>query len=229
MPKGDSVKAKVLANKGVGMKLTPKVQEISSAGPANLAGQDNLAYLKESEKVALIQKLVGGDSKAAKRDLKALGAYTKDEHYAGIREFQRTGEGSALHQKYAGEIESYIERAPKLGDVPSYRGVDLNSTSKVRVPKVGDTIDMGGTSSWSLSREEAGIFAGTKSTKPTGHLVYTVSGQSRGTMIGNLSKSPGEREVLVSKNAKYKVVSIEEIPAAYRTNAYTLIHLKELM
>jgi SPP1 gp7 family putative phage head morphogenesis protein len=112
-------------------------------------------------------------------------------------------------------IEKYITKAPKYTK-EIYRGIDLNlDRSKVEeIFKVGDIVDMKGTSSWSTKFETV---------KQFGPIRFISEDTPLSTAIGHLSIHPTESEVIVSKTVKFKIIKIERTTGylgSFGTNIY---------
>ena len=86
--------------------------------------------------------------------------------------------------------------------------------------EAGAIIDIngGGTASWSTERTVAKQFATGGSTR----LIFSCETQNMGTSIRHISKYKSESEVLVSKNARYKVIGTPKT-----VNGYTYVEVKE--
>ena len=121
-------------------------------------------------------------------------------------------------EKYAQNIEKYVNLAPKWDGGTTYRGINVSKNTVAKY-KVGGIIDANkGTASWSSDREVARDFASGKKTK----VVFSCKTQSKGTSVKHLAKYGNEKEVLVSKNAEYKITSMKE------KNGVVYIDVKEV-
>ena len=120
---------------------------------------------------------------------------------------------------YGDQLERFIELAPKWAGGQTRRGIRVYDPDKFRdLTTVGAIIDANGnaTASWSTSNFWSGAFAGND---PGVSIVFVNQNpQRRGTSIKNLSSINHEDEVLVSKNATYKVVGVwRGVDRDYRT------------
>lgn len=173
------------------------------------------SYLRKRAVAYTMRQLNVSDDVA--KELNAAVNDYSDRAYSIVREYQR-GQKTRNDQKAADvsrKLETYIEKAPKWGGSATYRGV-----SSSNVPKVGDLIDMGGTSSWTTRSDIAANFANTAKSSGLGNnmIVFKSNTQRSGTSIRHLSHSPHEDEVVVSKKTKYRVASVNLVDGAYRVN-----------
>lgn len=115
-------------------------------------------------------------------------------------------------------LERFIEISPKF-DGPVYRGIALDETVDVAsLFRAGNVVDMRGTSSWSssedLSRKFADPFELAKQKilkDPHGKVgvEFHLSQTNKGASISHISYFSHEMEVLISKDARFLVRSIE--------------------
>ena len=195
-----SITAQVVANNGVGMKLA------QSGHYDDRQMFDGGAYSYPSA-VNFTAELLGVDREDALKYNEAVYEWT-DGSYADIREVQRGLGGNAVVTERAALLEEYIAKAPKWGGGMTYRGVE----SKM-LPQVGDVIDMRGSSSWSSSLGEAQYFSyvdanGNNAGKFP--IIFQSKTQRHGTSVKHLAEYSSEDEVVVSKNAKYRVTGVSK-------------------
>ena len=165
--------------------------------------------MNETQAIEYIQRIAGVDAQTAKEMNDAVWSWT-DGSYHGIREVQQGRSSNEVHKKYGENIEKFLERATKWGGGVTYRGIDVYDIGY----RVGDKIDMKGTSSWSTQESIARSFAGSSGS------VFVSPTQSRGTSTNFSHQHHGEHEVTVSRKAKYIVDKIEK--RGYRT--YYFVH-----
>ena len=101
-------------------------------------------------------------------------------------------------------IESFIKTAPKWYGDETYRGMNV-SDNFIKNLKVGDTYTPGKVSSWSTDRHFS-----TQHIEEGKNPVLFINreGQPKGTSIVHASVYPTDSEVLVSKQASYKITNI---------------------
>jgi len=115
-------------------------------------------------------------------------------------------------------LEKYIAASPSYDGV-LYRGISVTEDVLTQFEK-GRVIDMHGVSSFSSSKKVALDFTQTRQDKIG--IIFRVPEVEQSTSIAHLSQFPGEKEVLVSENAKFEIVSVKE------KNGTTYIDLKEV-
>ena len=159
--------------------------------------------------------------------------YSKEEQIAAVKDFTisdyseirkvQCGQGKMAQEtqdslrKKGEAIEEYIDAStPYEGAV--YRGINTDT-----VLKVGQTVDMQGTSSWSTDKEVGVDFAGTHANGDKGpwgrktgnekaYVFQMDKAPRKNTYIDDISANRGEKEVLVSKDTRFKITKIEETP-----------------
>ena len=156
--------------------------------------------------VAAAQQATGKYSKADQ--VKAI-EYWSDGGYGKIRRTQ-TGKSTDPTATAQGEaIEEFIDQAKTYkGDL--YRGISTDEPLDLRV---GQVIDMKGTSSWSKSEDAADEFAHFDEYS----YFFVTEGLTRAADISMHAMNPGEEEVLVSAKTKFKVLRIEYDPDLEQT------------
>ena len=152
----------------------------------------------------------------------AISSYTAGG-YRAIRQVQR---GEAITQeffrnqpldritKYGTDVEKTIGLLPSYNKANIYRGVsyvdDQNSWQRYRNLKKGEIIDHGGTSSWSSDRKVAKKFSTDRNDSDRFSAIFkNVNKFRENTSVNHLSRARNEAEVLVSKNTKFRVVSVK--------------------
>lgn len=180
---------------------------------------ENISTLDKKSRYELIANDLGEkiDSPKVKLTEQSIKRFTEMD-YRQIRAVQTTGAQDSHGNKYSDfeevkaygkAIEDYIEKAPKY-DEPIFRGVtgiydkaDSNTPGiDIAKLKVGRTIDMKGTSSWTTNAKMAKTF---------GNVIFVSSNVSKAVSITGLSAIGGEKEVLVSKKLKFKIDKIKQV------------------
>ena len=146
-----------------------------------------------------ISKALGVSKEHAKMMESAVDNFTGYE-YSEIREAERAGKPN----KDSEHLGLFIDKSPKW-DKPAYRGiqVDRDMVNKLMSAK-GQTIDMGGTSSWSSDKSMTELFSNLPKEGKVG-VLFQVEKPGRATSVKHLSMNEHEDEVLVHKDQKYKV------------------------
>lgn len=173
---------------------------------------------------AAIMAATGVDEQTAEKMREAARSFT-GSGYTSIRHAE-TGtlhtspESLQSYREQADHLEAYLQLAPKWAGGTTYRGL-RNTKGADGVPKVGETISMRGTSSWSTSKETAKSFSskGWDGEK----LIFVSETQRRGSSITGLSKfGTSESEVLVSMHSSYRVDKLT------KRGSYTYVYVTEL-
>lgn len=164
-----------------------------------------------------IAQQLGIDSATASRYDEAIDSYS-DMYYSSIRDYQKGRPQNARpetlekYKQWGEDLEQFIDRSPKWGGGTTYRGF---TTSQERFEKLmadmvsGKELDMGGTSSWSSQKSVAEKFS---SSRRGGRysVILECPGQNRGTSIRAVSSFLEEDEVLVSRQARYKITGTRQ-------------------
>lgn len=161
----------------------------------------------------------------------ALYNFTGD-YYEEIREAQRAGDTSSFYGQKSVTLENFIAKSIETGNGwnggATYRGIDGISDeafANISSLKHGDSVDpnFGGSASWSTKRDiaEHGFSGGKNS------VVFVHVGPSqKGVSVKNLSAfGPSENEVLVSKDAKYKVQQVVQAHSGTNDSKYTYVYV----
>ena len=165
-----------------------------------------------------IMKQLGIDERTARRYNDAVRSYSGN-YYTEIRNCQKgrpqnASQADLDRYKQLGEdLEQFIAQSPKWGGGTTYRGFH---TSPERYEKLladmasGKELDMGGTSSWSTNRSKAEQFSSSGAVIDDWLVVLECKGPNRGTSIRALSNYTEEDEVLVSRQARYKITGTRQ-------------------
>ena len=149
-----------------------------------------------------VMGLTGLGAKEANECEKAVWGWSGSD-YKDVRKYQKGIDGYDSYKEQAENIERFLKLAPKWGTSgDTYRGVKMSKEDFSKLAK-GVEVDMHGTSSWSTSRGVAEGFA--PSISDLVSVLYISPSQSKGVDIHTMAHYPSEREVLVSKGARYRV------------------------
>lgn len=177
----------------------------------------------------------GVDSKTAKEMYGAVASFT-GSGYSSIRAAQASGNTTSMAGKNGVTCEKFIEAGVKSGNGwtggPTYRGIEFISDTAFKgyaSLKPGDSVDAnnGGTASWSTHKNTAfKQFSGGNNSVVFVHLG---SKQPKGVSVDSISTCKGEKEVLVSKDAKFKVQNVAQFAGngevGYSGTNYLLVYV----
>jgi len=138
-----------------------------------------------------------------------------ESYYASIRQAQRMGRLDTPSGKLATAIEDYIEAAPKWVGDPIYRKmswIESDQWNKYIALKEGEKFDMMGLSSWTTDMDWLKKWQ----ELPPYKGYFVCKKPLTATPIPQLSRRPNERELLMSGNSTFKVVSMK-VDRAKRT------------
>jgi hypothetical protein len=136
--------------------------------------------------------------------------------YIEIRAAQEAGKTSGTDAEHGKLLEKYIEKAPKWDGGEIYRLVELEEDDLYELLDAyeeEEPIHQYGTSSWTSSKKSIRKFVYSSEIngiyddldeKPI-HVVFHARGTKQGTSVRHLSGIPDENEVIISKNARWKV------------------------
>lgn len=178
-------------------------------------------FLTTDDSSKIIQNTLGVSEAQAYEYWRIVTNYT-GQWYGSVRAYQRTGSGSDTAKEISKGVENFIKVSPKWDGGTTYRGIqDVSDNVFDALTTPGTVFDMRGTSSWSSSKSVAADFAGSRNNS----IIFSVEkGQSKGTSIRHISQYVKEDEILVSKNAKYEVVTAKE----NKKKGYTEVTLREI-
>lgn len=136
--------------------------------------------------------------------------------FSDIRSAQQAGKTSGVSAESGKLIEEYIKNAPKWDGGDLYRFIVLNEEDIYDLIAAYDEdseIEQFGTSSWTSSKDTAkGFVYATGNSdmfddfdeKPY-YVVFHTSGTKQGTSVRCFSATPYENEVIISKDARWKL------------------------
>jgi hypothetical protein len=131
--------------------------------------------------------------------------YTVDG-YGEVREWQNTGKGDERIKNIAENIEFYIQKSePYQGTI--YRGIAVRANDLDSL-KIGQAVDMKGTSSWSSDKYVAKDFADNRDGEKK--IVFVTNSPEKSASIKHLSDYEEESEVVVSKDVSFLVKDIKK-------------------
>lgn len=165
-----------------------------------------------------LQAMLGVDRRTAEEMENAVKDFTGGGPYGEIREAQRLGLTSGRYAEEGRSLEEFIARANAAGKGwtggTTYRGIQVDNTlyRKLMDKRVGDGVDInyGGTASWSTDRSHSEWFTNMGFGGNRVVFVHTNPTQKMGASAKHLGSSEWENELLVSKDAKFKVTGIAE-------------------
>lgn len=189
--------------------------------PGKSKAHDN-AIAREKEKQQETAAAGGKEAKYTEKErVAAVKGFTISDYYS-IRKIQSGKTPSYLDedelQEYTkkGEaIEEYISvHGPYKGEI--YRGINTSGDEGF---KVGQKIDMQGTSSWTTDEKLGYEWAGKNSNGDKGAFnhktgnerayVFKMQSPKKSAYIDDISENQGEKEVLVSTDTRFKITKIE--------------------
>ena len=194
-------------SRGRGQKEVPKKETQPKSEPTKARGHLKLEAEKDYDKViSTVENDIGANKKQAEEIVKTFYNFSGDE-YKQLREDQRHNKINKQDQI----IEDYIDKAPKFEE-SIYRGIVVKDNIKFTV---GNTLDMKGTSSWTSDEKKTNTFLTLSNedrrNRLTNQVVFKVENPIKAVSIKHMSSFPEEKEVLVSKKAKFVVSKIEKI------------------
>lgn len=110
-------------------------------------------------------------------------------------------------------LEKFIADSPKWGGPPTYRGFSISREQFERLMTdmaSGKELGQNGPSSWSTSKLTAEEFAKPRVGLGDCSIVLECKGPNRGTSIKALSEFQSEEAVLVSRQARYKILGTRQ-------------------
>ena len=185
----------------------PSHTPVASKKETPAAHMSSKEYLNKYGKThtEAISKHLGVTAKEASHIEAAVSNFT-GYSYPEIREDERAGKPNK-DSEYLGML---IDKSPKW-DKPTYRGIQVDETmAKKLLSAKGQTIDMGGTSSWSDKKDMAELFSAPNNSKIG--VLFQVDKPGRATSVKHLSMNEHEDEVVVHKDQKYTVKDVVKAP-----------------
>lgn len=170
----------------------------------------------------------GVTSQQAKDMYSAVRDFT-GSYSSAIRSAQQKGDTSSFYGKQGQEVENFIAAGIKSGNGwnggATYRGIGgISDTAlkNIQSMKAGDIIDcnLSAAASWSTNRSTSEGFGSSYN-----HVTFVHLGKSqKGVSVKKISSVGYENEVLVSKDAKYKVAAIVAGPVgSYNSQTYVYV------
>lgn len=172
----------------------------------------------------------GVSSQTAKEFYSAVDDFTGD-YYDDIRYAMKNGDTSSHWGKQGAMCEKFIAAGIKSGNGwnggATYRGVGGLSNTALKAihnMKPGDEVDCnwGGAASWSTKRSVSEGFG-----SGYNHVTFVHTGsKQKGVSVAKIAHyGTGEQEVLVSKDAKYKVVAV--VPGKVGAYGQTYVYVED--
>ena len=146
--------------------------------------------LSQEERTELIMKQLSCTREEAQKYAEAIEAY--GNHKAEMQEAIHNV--NSTYHKEALDLERYIKRSNRWAGGNTYMGMDVNAESFDRNNELNKVLNLKGASTWSSNA--GNVNGNVRLISPT---------QSKGTGINHLSVHSGEKEVLASDAARYKI------------------------
>lgn len=134
------------------------------------------------------------------------------ERWSKLESLRQTGQLDKMTNDL-NVLEKFIADSPKWGGPPTYRGFYTSPERFERLitdMAIGKELNLNGPSSWSTSKIAAEKFAKSKGGLDGHGVVLECKGPNRGTSIKALSEFQSEEEVLVSRQARYKILGTRQ-------------------
>lgn len=122
------------------------------------------------------------------------------------------------YKREAAAIEKYLKLAPKYKRESIYRGLKLNY-EEINILKNGQMMDLRGIASFGDDAQHAYNYGNTR----------LIVKNKTGVSVTHLSQYPGEKEILFSKNAKFKIVKIRRLTGTVMDLPKYDIYLNEIV
>lgn len=174
----------------------------------------------------------GVSNPTAKKMNTAVKSFT-GSGYSSIRKAQQAGDTMSATGQKGVLCEQFIEAGIKSGNGwnggPTYRGIGGLSDAAwnaLRSKKPGEEIDcnFGATASWSTHRQTSEHFGGSHN-----HITFVHLGSSqKGVSVDRISTCMGENEVLVSKDARFRVVAVADPVSLGYNGSQTYIYVEDI-
>lgn len=171
----------------------------------------------------------GVSSSTAKEMFDAVDAFTGD-YYDDIRDAMKKGDTTSTWGKAGNTCEKFINKGVETGNGwnggATYRGVgglSNEALTAIHNLKAGDEVDCnwGGCASWSTKRSVSEHF-GSSYNHVT--FVHVGNSQPKGVSVAKIAHfGTHEQEVLVSKDAKFKVVAV--VPGKVGASSQTYVYV----
>lgn len=151
---------------------------------------DTIENLTHDKRVKELMNQLDISKETAEKYASAIEAY--GEHTAAMQAALKDTT-SQYHQK-ALDLESYIKATNRWAGGDTYRSLDVNAETFSKSDNIGETISFKGASTWYSNKENV-----------KGEVRLVSETQSKGTGINHLSVHSGDKEVLASDSARYKI------------------------
>lgn len=151
---------------------------------------DTVDGLTHGKRVDMIMDELNVSKETAEMYASAIEAY--GEHTAAMQAALKDTT-SQYHQK-ALDLESYIKATNRWAGGDTYRSLNVNAETFSKSNNIGETISFKGASTWYSNKENV-----------KGEVRLVSETQSKGTGINHLSVHSGDKEVLASDSARYKI------------------------
>lgn len=194
---------------------------ISSQGPAPKVESPAVKAKKGDD----IRVRTAAKHKLTRDEFKSIDNYTSIT-YSTVIKYQRTGKGNAFAKKQVEDLVAATKKLPKFkGTV--YRGIAVNKKTAQSIVKQ-KSVELKSFASTSKDLKVAKVFASArKSNDGTSSFVEFHMRVKTGADIELLSSIRNEREVLLSKGTKFKVVDVEQIVDKADGRTGYIMHVEE--
>lgn len=188
----------------------PIVSDLKDEWSNDLQPRGHLKFSVEDEKLYdYVKNDLGISLQEAEEYVDSVLEYT-DNNYKKIRAYQNGEivEDESKIKKIADNIERYIKKAHRWNGGETTRGISLSKDELDKYVPGYEFTGMKGSASWSSNFRTARDFALRNSNNYGGKaVVFHSDTQNKGTSVTHLSMLGGmEKEVLVSKDARYRVL-----------------------
>ena len=151
---------------------------------------DTVKNLTHDKRVEMLMDQMDISKETAERYADAIEAYGRhtSEMQGALKDT------SSPYHKQALDLESYIKETNRWAGGDTYRSLDANAETFSKRDNIGETISFKGASTWYSNKENV-----------KGEVRLVSETQSKGTGINHLSVHSGDKEVLASDSARYKI------------------------
>ena len=154
------------------------------------ANPDTVEGMTHSERVDELMQGLKISREKAERYADAIEAYGR--HTEAMQAALK--DTSSPYHKQALDLERYIKETNRWAGGDTYRSLDVNAETFSKRDNIGETISFKGASTWYSNKENV-----------KGEVRLVSETQSKGTGINHLSVHSGDKEVLASDSARYKI------------------------
>lgn len=188
-------------------------------GSKFLGQKESIELVRKDLEKASGQKITFDEAK----EMKSAVSMYSGSSYASIRMAQTNPDNAMdLYIEAGKNIEKYIKLAPKWNDGQLFRGINLPK-DVIEQLNLDSEIDMIGVSSWSSLETKAITFS---KKGDNSRVIFNLPQTKNGVSITHLSQFDSEKEVIISKDAKFIIKKIEK--KDINGDKYTFIDVEEV-